>query len=98
VRLRYAPRARTDLNEIYKYISSHNETAATAVLRQIRETSELLAKYPGLGRQTDLPGVRVFPIARYPFLVYHRVGRNELVIIHVRHTRRAVPLEVDFPN
>jgi hypothetical protein len=45
-----------------------------------------------------LPGVRVFPIARYPFLVYHRVGRNELVIIHVRHTRRAVPLEVDFPN
>jgi plasmid stabilization system protein ParE len=54
-------------------------------------TSQLLARHPGLGRETDIPGVRVFPIARYPYLVYHRVSEGELVIIHVRDGRRDVP-------
>ena len=42
--------------------------AATAVVAQIRITSLLLARYPSLGRETDVPGVRVFPTARYPYL------------------------------
>ncbi|WP_442896104.1 type II toxin-antitoxin system RelE/ParE family toxin [Bradyrhizobium sp. AZCC 2289] len=61
--------------------------------RQIRSTSELLARYPGLGRETDIIGVRVFPIARYPYLVYHRVNAGELVVLHVRDGRRDAPDE-----
>jgi hypothetical protein len=52
-------------------------------------TSGLLAQHPALGRETDIPGVR----ARYPYLVYHRVGADEVVIIHVRNGRRGVPKE-----
>jgi plasmid stabilization system protein ParE len=96
VRLRYAPRALADIDEIFNYISRHSVSGATAVVRQIRAATELLARYPGLGRETSRPDVRVFPIARYPFLVYHRVGTNELVIIHVRHARRALPGEADL--
>ena len=84
MRLRYAPRAHTDIAHIYQYIAQHNTAAATSVVRQIRLTSRLLARHPGLGRETDIPGVRVFPTARYPYLVYHRVREDELVIIHVR--------------
>lgn len=91
MRLRYAPRARTDIAAIHEYIAEHNRSAATAVVRQIRSTSVLLARYPGLGRETDIPGVRVFPIARYPYLVYHQVRNNEVVILHVRHGRRDAP-------
>jgi toxin ParE1/3/4 len=93
VRLRYAPRARTDIAHIHQYIAQHNVGAATAVVRQIRSTSELLARYPRLGRETDIAGVRVFPTARYPYLVYHRVGEGELVVIHVRDGRRDAPDE-----
>jgi len=32
-------------------------------------------------------------IARYPYLVYHRVREGEVVIIHVRDGRRDVPKE-----
>ena len=60
-------------------------------MRQIRSTSRLLARCPGLGRETDIPGVRVFPTARYPYLVYHRVREGELIIIHVRDGRRDTP-------
>jgi toxin ParE1/3/4 len=40
---------------------------------------------------TDILGVRVFPTARYPYLVYHKVQNDELVVIHVRHGRRDAP-------
>jgi plasmid stabilization system protein ParE len=91
VRLRYAPRANRDISGIHEYIAQHNERAATAVARRIRATCELLARYPGLGRETDIPGVRVFPTARYPYLVYHRIRGDELIIIHVRHGRSDAP-------
>jgi toxin ParE1/3/4 len=51
----------------------------------------LLARHPALGQDTDTSGVRVFPIARYPYLVYHRVRDDELIIIHVRDGRRDTP-------
>jgi plasmid stabilization system protein ParE len=96
VRLRFAPRARIDIAYIYQYIASHNTGAATAVVRQIRSTGQLLARYPGLGRETDISGVRVFPTARYPYLIYHRVIADEVVIIHVRDGRRDAPEEKEL--
>jgi toxin ParE1/3/4 len=93
VKLRFTPRARADIAQIHEYIAQHNKVAATSVVRQIRLTSRLLARHPALGRETDIPGARVFPTARYPYLVYHRVGEDEVVVIHVRDGRRDVPEE-----
>jgi toxin ParE1/3/4 len=96
VKLRYAPRAYADIAHIHQYIARHNVGAATSVVRQIRATSRLLARHPGLGRETDIPGVRVFPTARYPYLVYHRVRGDEVVVIHVRDGRRNTPKESEL--
>jgi toxin ParE1/3/4 len=93
VKLRFAPRAHADIADIYQYIAQQNKTAATAVVRQFRSTSQLLARHPGLGRETDISGVRVFPTARYPYLVYHRVSGDQLIIIHIRDGRRDAPAE-----
>jgi plasmid stabilization system protein ParE len=72
VKLRYAPRALSDIADIYDYIAQHDMEAATAAVRQIPLTSGLFAEHPGLGRETDIPGVRIIPTARYSYLVYHR--------------------------
>jgi plasmid stabilization system protein ParE len=96
MKLRYAPRAYSDIAHIHEYIARHNVAAATSVVWQIRATSRLLARHPGLGRETDIPGVRVFPTARYPYLVYHRVGEDGLVVIHVRDGRRDAPKESEL--
>jgi toxin ParE1/3/4 len=93
VKLRFAPRARADIADIHQYIAQHNTAAATSVVRQIRATSQLLARHPGLGRETDISGVRVLPTARYPYLVYHRVSGDQLIIIHIRDGRRDAPGE-----
>jgi toxin ParE1/3/4 len=91
VRLRFSRRASADIADIHTYIARHNPRAATAVTAQIHLTSQLLARYPALGRETDIPSVRVFSTARYPYLVYHKVQRGELIVIHVRHGRRDAP-------
>ena len=95
MRLRYAPRARADIAEIYQHIAQYSPRAATAVSAQIRATSRLLAEYSGLGRETDIPGIRVFPTARYPYLVYYTVRGSDLVVVHVRHARRDAPGEIE---
>jgi toxin ParE1/3/4 len=89
--LRYSVRAHSDIAHIYAYIAEHNRSAAKAVVGQIRSTCELLARYPGLGRKSDIPGVQVFPAARYPYLIYHRVQGSDVTIIHVRNGRRDAP-------
>ncbi|WP_442895528.1 type II toxin-antitoxin system RelE/ParE family toxin [Bradyrhizobium sp. AZCC 1719] len=94
MRLRYTPRARADIAEIYQHIAQYSPRAATAVIAQIRATSRLLSEYPGLGRETDISGVQVFSTAHYPYLVYHSVRGGDLVIVHVRHARRDAPAEI----
>lgn len=91
MKLRFSPQAYTDIAGIHGYIARHSPRAATAVIAQIRVTSLLLARYPALGRATDISDVRVFPTARYPYLIYHMVKVDELVVIHVRHGRRDAP-------
>jgi toxin ParE1/3/4 len=91
VKLRYAWRARTDIDGIHEYVAQHDRRAASSVVRRIRSASQLLAKYPGLGRATDMAGVRVFPIVPFPYLIYYRVADDALEVIHVRHGRRDVP-------
>jgi toxin ParE1/3/4 len=91
VKLRYARRARTDIDGIHEYIAQHDKRAASVVIRRVRSVSQLLAKYPGLGRATDMAGVRVFPIVPFPYLIYYRATNDALEVIHVRHGRRDVP-------
>jgi plasmid stabilization system protein ParE len=96
MKLRYSPRARADIADIHDHIAQHNPRAATAVARKIRSTCRLLGRYPGIGRGTDIPGVRMLPVSRYPYLVYHSIGGDELTIVHVRHGARAAPGKDEF--
>jgi plasmid stabilization system protein ParE len=96
VKLRYSLRASADIDQILAYIAQHSRSGATSVARQIRATTELLAQYPNLGRRSIVPSVRVFPVARYPFVLYHRVKGDELIILHVPHASRALPSKGDL--
>jgi len=91
MRVRYAPRARNDIARIHQYITERNPKAATQVVRKVRATGRSLGRHPRLGRQTQVPSIRVIGVARYPYLMYYRVGEGEVTIIHVRDGRRDVP-------
>ena len=96
MKLRYAPRAKADIADVYAYIAERNPKAATAVVRRIRATANLLARYPGIGRATDIPRVRVLLAPPFLFLIYYTQTSEEIVIVHVRHGSRDIPSREDF--
>ncbi len=66
--VRYTRRALLQLNDIFAYIAADKPRAAHDVHLKIRRMIDSLAGFPFIGRATDMPGVRVLTIARYPYL------------------------------
>jgi len=92
MKVRYSRRAIADLVGIADYVREHNPPAAAALEKRIRASIEQLQMFPYSGRSTDDPNMRMFPIVRYPYLVFYEVVEQEIVIHHIRHARRS-PLD-----
>jgi toxin ParE1/3/4 len=68
----------------------NNPRAAKAVVARIEELCEKLGEFPGMGSITDHPGVRVLPVARYPYLIFYGLiaEADEVRVLRIRHGRR----------
>ena len=89
MRVRYSPRARDDLDQIYSYLNERSPVAATAVLKRIHDRVLQLGDSPLMGPATEISDVRGLPIGRYPYKAYYHVMKNEVLVLHVRDLRRA---------
>jgi plasmid stabilization system protein ParE len=78
-------RALADIVRIAEYVREHNPRALE---KQIRSSIEQLQLFPLIGRPTDDPDMRMFPIVRCPYLVFYEVTDREIVVHHIRHARR----------
>ena len=98
MRLRLGSRALEDIADIRDYLLPRSSQGAENVRRAIIEDFDLLEQFPHSGRSTDIPGIRVLPVVRYPYLIYHTVndGAGEIVIVHIRHSSRNAPAANDF--
>jgi toxin ParE1/3/4 len=88
MKVRYSKAAVTDLAEIADHIRENSPRAAETVAKKIRASIDQLETFPYKGRPTDDPSIRMFPVVRYPYLVYYEVLRGEVVIHCIRHARR----------
>jgi toxin ParE1/3/4 len=87
--IRYTARALAQLSEILGHIAVVNPNAARAVQARIKTSIENLGSFPFVGRATDLPGVRVLSIVRYPYRVFYRVqGDSDVLILRILHAAR----------
>jgi toxin ParE1/3/4 len=75
MKLRYTPRARSDLAELYDYIAQENPGAARRVILLIRKAAESLLENPQIGRPGRVDGTRELTIARFPFLAVIHTAR-----------------------
>ncbi|OGG74032.1 hypothetical protein A3A40_01740 [Candidatus Kaiserbacteria bacterium RIFCSPLOWO2_01_FULL_54_20] len=91
MKLRLIPQATQDLHDIRAYLVPHSSSGAEHVRLAIESTIDLLALFPGIARNTDIEDVRVILVTSYPYLVYHRLTKKEVVVIHVRHSSRDFP-------
>ena len=51
----------------------------------------MLRRRPALGIASSHAGIRVLSPAKYPYRIYFSVIDGAVVILHIRHTRRALP-------
>jgi len=93
MRVRYTPRAFSDLDVIRTYISQFNPVAAGRVVALIEMIAARLADFPESGQRSDELDARVVFSPRYPYRIYYRVAADEVLVLHIRHTARR-PLQL----
>ena len=89
MRIRYTPRARGDIEQIYRFLEERCPAGARNVLRAIYAGVQFISEFPQASEQTDDPQVRVRIVRRYRYRVFYRVVDGDTIeILHIRHTSR----------
>jgi plasmid stabilization system protein ParE len=91
MKLRYTQRARRHLDEIARYVTERNPTAARVVGARISETIELLGQFPNIGREGALAGTRELVVPGLPYIVVHRIGADAVAILGIYHGAQVRP-------
>jgi plasmid stabilization system protein ParE len=88
VKVRYTLRAAAELEAALAYIAEHSPQGARHVMLRLRAIIELLAQHPHAGRLTTKGSLRRIVAYPYPYLIYYRATRTEIIIHGVRHSSR----------
>jgi len=90
MKLRFTPRAVSDIAAIADYIRERDPAAAERVRAAIIQSLQDLILFPQLGRAQTVEGVRKLVTRRYPYLVYYRVDEaaEEIIILAIQHPAR----------
>jgi toxin ParE1/3/4 len=90
--VQWSKRALAQLRAAHDHIKGDSPLAATEFVEAVNSLADLLGDYPGMGVQTNKPGVIMFPLVRYRYLIFYRVlNGGEIRIIRVRHASRRRP-------
>jgi toxin ParE1/3/4 len=89
MKARYTRRARSDIAEIFAYVSKDSPDAALRVRRAIFSSIELIAARPYLGiKNARALNLRSRLVSRYPYRVHYFAENEEILILRVWHTAR----------
>ena len=88
MRLEWSNESAADLREIHALIQNENPSAASRVICGIRESTQLLADNPLMGRVGGVAGTRELVISVYPYIVIYRIGAKSVRVLAVIHTSR----------
>jgi toxin ParE1/3/4 len=83
------------MEAISEYLAERNPDAALRVGSRIRETIDLLLKFPNMGRKGAQQGTREMLVPRLPYIIVYRIEREEqeewLAIAGVYHGAQRRP-------
>jgi toxin ParE1/3/4 len=90
MKVEYTARAVSDLHRVSADSrAAFGDAVATALEARIRAVISHISEHPEAApRITERPGMRVFPLVRYPYKIFYRVLDDRVRILHIRHTSR----------
>jgi toxin ParE1/3/4 len=91
VKIRWTAMAADDLESAHDYLEERNPERADALIERILSSIDVLERYPQLGREGRLPGIRELVVTGTPFVVYYRLRHDQAEILSVLHGSRKWP-------
>lgn len=78
------------------YLSEDAEEAALGFIDALEQAFAHIGRHPATGsnryaHELDLPGLRHWPLKRYPHLVFYVEHRNHIDVWRVLHSKRDIP-------
>jgi toxin ParE1/3/4 len=89
--VRWTAPAAEQLEQAYDYIAEGNLTPAEEVAQHVIDTTEMLGKHPGAGRNGRISGTREFSVPDTPFVIAYAVKDETVWILAVYHDARKWP-------
>lgn len=101
-KIKYAPAAVDDMDEIFSYISKENVTTAEIMLEKISNGIARLGELPNMGsilsdEEYTLVQRGYRFIVVQPYLIFYRIIDNTVVIYRILHGRRDYLRELFAP-
>lgn len=96
MKIRFTPRAVSDLAAMAEFLHEHSPAAAVHVRAAVLTSIKTLLLFPRVGRPQNIAGVRKLVTRRYGYLVYYTIddGADEISILTIQHSAR----EAEFGN
>ena len=102
---RIIPRERTkqDIDEaVDYYLSETGENAALGFIDALEQAFRHIARHPATGssryaHELDLPGLRYWPLKRYPYLVFFVEHDDHIDVWRILHGARDIPAWMSEP-
>jgi plasmid stabilization system protein ParE len=96
MKVSFTETAYAELGDIHSFLIQINPTAARTVVARIESTVRQLGMFPYIGRPKYRQNVRMFPVRRFPYLIFYTIEADEVVILSIRHAARRRPAEADL--
>ena len=94
-------RANRDVDDAIAYYLSQGATdTALRFIAALEESYDTVARHPAIGSarwgdELDIPGLRSWPLADLPFLVFYAERPDHVDVWRVLHGRRDIPSALD---
>lgn len=86
--VRFTASAQADIAKILAQIELESPTTTARVARRFHEVFDHLATFPEAGQRLNDQTTRRFVLNPFPYVIYYRVRRKDLMILRVRHAAR----------
>ena len=91
MKLRWTPRAVSDLEEISDYLLSVNPTSWDRLMDRVEAVTGYLLQFPHMGKLGLVSGTREFVLSGTPYILVFRLKKDVVQILSVRDGRMQLP-------
>lgn len=90
-------RANQDVEEaIDHYVREGSRRASLGFIKALEKAYDHIGRHPGagsrrFGHELDIPGLRAWPLGRYPHIVFYMERGDHIDVWRILHAKRDIP-------